>query len=81
MFAAIKNNTPFNEAENGAKSSLTAILGRMSTYTGKEISWEDALNSQLDTMPKNLAWDAEPLVKPLSSGLYQLSVPGKTQFV
>ena len=81
LFAAIKSNTPYSEADNGAKSSLTAILGRMSTYTGKEISWEDALNSQTDTMPKVLAWDAEPIVRPMDSGLYQLAVPGKTQLV
>ncbi len=76
LFAAIRNDTPYNEAENGAKSSLTAILGRMSTYTGKEISWDQAMNSTVDTMPKNLAWDAEPLVKPGADGLYPISVPG-----
>ncbi len=81
LFAAIRDNKPYSEAENGAKSSLTAILGRMSTYTGKEITWDQALNSQTDTMPKVLAWDAEPIVRPLDSGLYQLAVPGKTRLV
>ncbi len=79
FFAAIRNDTPYNEGVYGAHSTLTAILGRMSTYTGKEVTWEQALNSQLDTMPKNLAWDAEPLVKPGPDGMYQLPVPGKTQ--
>ena len=32
-------------------------MGRMSAYTGKELSWEKALVSKLDTMPKNLSWD------------------------
>ncbi len=79
FFAAIRNDTPYNEGEYGAHSSLTSILGRMSTYTGKEVTWEQALNSKNDTMPKNLAWDAEPLVKPGPDGLYQLPVPGKTR--
>jgi myo-inositol 2-dehydrogenase / D-chiro-inositol 1-dehydrogenase len=79
LFAAIRNDTPYNEAEYGAKSTLTAILGRMSTYTGKEVTWEQALNSQVDTMPKTLAWDAEPPVKPGPDGMYQLPVPGKTR--
>ncbi|HTD65252.1 MAG TPA: dehydrogenase, partial [Candidatus Limnocylindria bacterium] len=79
FFAAIRNDTPYNEAEYGAHSTLTAILGRMSTYTGKEVTWEQALNSTLDSMPKNLAWDAEPLVKPGPDGMYQLPIPGKTQ--
>src|SRR6202012_3331132 len=59
LFAAIRNNTPYNELEYGATSSMTAIMGRMATYSGKEIKWEDAINSQIDTMPKVLAWDAE----------------------
>jgi predicted dehydrogenase len=76
LFAAIVNNTPYNEAVYGAESTLTAILGRMSTYTGKEITWEQALNSTVDTMPKMLSLDAEPLVKPMANGLYPIPVPG-----
>ncbi len=81
LFAAIRNDTPYNEAEYGAKSTLTSILGRMSTYTGKEVTWEQALNSKLDTMPKVLAWDAEPPTKPGPNGMYQLPVPGKTPII
>ena len=40
LFAAIRSNTEHNEAFNGAKSSLTAIMGRMATYSGKEVKWE-----------------------------------------
>jgi predicted dehydrogenase len=79
FFAAIRNDTPYNEAEYGAHSTLTAILGRMSTYTGKEVTWEQAMNSKLDTMPKNLAWDAEPPTRPGPDGMYPLPVPGKTR--
>ena len=46
----------------------------MSAYTGKEVTWEMALNSKLDTMPKNLAWDMKLDVPPFSE-------PGKTSFV
>jgi len=42
--------------------------------TGKEVTWEMALNSKLDTMPKNLAWDMKLDVPPPSE-------PGKTLFV
>src|SRR5438128_257276 len=45
LFAAIRNDKPYNEAENGAKSTMTAILGRMCTYSGKMIEWNEALNS------------------------------------
>ena len=51
----------------------------MSTYTGKEVTWQQALDSKNDTMPKNLSWDAETPTKPGADGLYQLPVPGKTR--
>ena len=78
LFDAIRNDKPFNEAEYGAKSSLTAILGRMCTYSGKEISWEEAMNSQLDLMPTDFTWDAKPKVLPGPDGLYPFAIPGKT---
>jgi hypothetical protein len=57
---------------------MTAILGRMSTYSGKEITMKEALASNIDTMPKSLAWDAEPPVKPDADGMYKLPIPGVT---
>ena len=78
FFEAILKDHPYNEAEYGAKSSLTAIMGRMATYSGKEISWEDALNSKLDLLPESLAWDAMPKVLPGPDGNYPYAQPGKT---
>jgi myo-inositol 2-dehydrogenase / D-chiro-inositol 1-dehydrogenase len=78
LFAAIRNNTPINDAENGAKSSMTAILGRMATYSGKMIEWNDALKSNVNLMPDKLAFDADPKVMPGPNGLYKLPVPGQT---
>src|SRR6266542_420828 len=78
LFDAIRNDKPYNEAERGATSSLTAILGRMCTYSGKEISWDEALNSQLDLMPSEFTWDAKPKVLPDENGLYPYAIPGKT---
>ncbi|MBI1841581.1 MAG: Gfo/Idh/MocA family oxidoreductase [Verrucomicrobia bacterium] len=78
LFDAIRNDKPYNEAEYGAHSSLTAIMGRMATYSGKIVEWDAALNSTLETMPKNLAWDAPTLVNPGADGMYPRAVPGKT---
>jgi hypothetical protein len=39
---------------------------------------EDALNSSIDTMPKTLAWDANPPTLPDGDGLYKIAVPGVT---
>jgi predicted dehydrogenase len=41
----------WNEAQNVAESTLTAIMGRISNYTGQEVTWEQALNSELDLTP------------------------------
>jgi predicted dehydrogenase len=78
LLNAIRNDQPFNEAERGAKSTLTSIMGRMATYSGKEITWEQALNSKLDVMPKQFAWDADPPMLPDENGLYPYAIPGKT---
>ena len=80
LFDAIRNNKPYNEAENGAKSTLTAILGRMTTYSGKVIEWDQALNSQVDHMPKIFAWDAPAPVLPGADGLYPIPVPGNSDW-
>ncbi len=78
LFAAIRANTDYNEAFNGAKSTLTAIMGRMATYSGKEVKWEDALNSQINLAPDRIAWDATMKSLPLPDGSYPIAVPGKT---
>src|SRR5687767_7416234 len=81
LFDAIRNDKPFNEAEYGAKSTMTAILGRMATYSGKVLEWGAALNSQVEVMQKQFAWDAETPVKPGEDGIYPHAIPGKTRVI
>jgi hypothetical protein len=75
---AVRQNLPFDEADNGAKSTLTAIMGRMATYSGKLVTWEEALDSKLDYFPERLAWDANPKAMPGPDGRYAYAMPGKT---
>jgi myo-inositol 2-dehydrogenase / D-chiro-inositol 1-dehydrogenase len=56
LVTAIRNNTPFNEAEDCATSTLVAIMGRISAYTGKEVTWEEMINSNLRLGPTELAF-------------------------
>ena len=51
LVTAIRTNTPFNEAENTAISTMAAIMGRISAYTGKEVTWEEVMNSNLRLGP------------------------------
>ncbi len=61
LFASIRSGNPINEGEYGALSSMTSIFGRMATYSGKMIEWNDALNSQQKLGPEGtLTWDMTP---------------------
>jgi len=53
---AIRTNVPFNELENTAVSTLTAIMGRISAYTGKDTTWEEMMNSDLKLGPEVFAF-------------------------
>lgn len=82
LFAAIvKGEYKFADAENGAKSTMTAILGRNATYSGKVVTWDEALNSEISLMPDTLAWDAMPKVLPNADGYYPFAIPGKTKVI
>jgi myo-inositol 2-dehydrogenase / D-chiro-inositol 1-dehydrogenase len=77
----IHEDKPINDAHFTAEATLSGIMGRMASYTGQEITWEQALNSDHDTMPKTLAWDADPGPKPGPDGLYPAPIPGETKSV
>ncbi|WP_194777297.1 Gfo/Idh/MocA family protein [Pararhodonellum marinum] len=79
--AIVKGEYRYSDAEHGAKSTMTAILGRYATYSGKEVSWEEALNSEMDLMPAQLTWDSMPKVLPNGDGFYPHAIPGKTKVV
>jgi myo-inositol 2-dehydrogenase / D-chiro-inositol 1-dehydrogenase len=81
LFASIRSGNPINEAVNGAKSSMTAILGRMATYSGQEIAWDKAIESQISLAPDEFSFAATPKSLPDANGLYQLPVPGLTKVV
>jgi myo-inositol 2-dehydrogenase/D-chiro-inositol 1-dehydrogenase len=54
LVTAIRTGKPINEAENTAISTLVAIMGRISSYTGKETTYEEMMNSDLKLGPKVL---------------------------
>ncbi len=79
LFDAIRNDKPHNEAFYGATSTMTAIMGRMATYSGRDISWDDALNSKLALVPTKYAWDGQPPSLPDKDGRYKIAMPGSSQ--
>ena len=81
LFKSIRSGGVINNAEYGAKTTLTAIMGRMATYTGKEITWEQALNSNHILVPDDLDWDSNPPVIPDENGKYPVPIPGVTKII
>ncbi len=81
LFATIaKGDYKFANAENGAKATMTAIMGRMATYSGEVIEWDKALNSGISIMPEKFAWDANPPTLPDANGFYPIATPGVTKY-
>ena len=78
LFAALRRGEIYNESQYGAEATLTAILGRMATYSGKSITWDQALASTLDLSPQEYSFSATPPVVPDKNGYYPVPIPGKT---
>ncbi len=78
LFTAIRQNKEYSEVVYGAESTMTAILGRMAAYCGKELEYSKALASKVELLPEVIAWDAKPRNLPGKDGLYQRAVPGQT---
>jgi predicted dehydrogenase len=59
-----------NEARRIAESTLTAIMGRMSAYSGRELTWDEVLNSNMDLSPPSYSFT--------TLGVPAIPVPGRT---
>jgi predicted dehydrogenase len=57
LFSSIRQGKPVNDGKRMATSTLLAIMGRMAAYTGQEITWEQALNSQEKLGPDRVDWN------------------------
>jgi myo-inositol 2-dehydrogenase/D-chiro-inositol 1-dehydrogenase len=83
LFAEIRAGRMPQEGEWGAKSTMTAIFGRMATYSGQMLKWDQCLNSEIVESPveKYTSFQDEPPHKPDANGWYALPVPGQTKVV
>ncbi len=82
LFDAVsKGEYKYDDTENGAMSTMTAILGRMATYSGQMLEWDEALNSKKVLVPQEFSWDATPPAAPDMYGEYAVAEPGSTMVV
>jgi predicted dehydrogenase len=73
LIGSIRAGRPLNEAQAVAESTLTAIMGRMSAYTGQEVTWEQALASKLDLRPAKCEFGPLPAAP--------VAIPGQTPLI
>ena len=80
LFASMQEGVIPNETEYGAKSTMTAIFGRMATYSGKEIHWKDAIESniQLCDVDNLVDFNSPAPVMPDADGNYPVAIPGRS---
>ena len=74
LFASLRKNQPVNDGKRMATSTLLALMGRMAAYTGQEITWQQAMNSQERLVPEHIDMGASLPVAPRAQ-------PGITKFV
>jgi hypothetical protein len=74
LFASIRSGKPINDGEWMAHSTLLGLMGRMAAYTGQEITWEQAMNSQEKLVPDPLDWK-------MKLDFPAVAMPGLTKFV
>jgi len=77
LFKAITHNEPYMEAERGAKSTMTAIMGRMAGWSGQLVKWDEAIESQVLFGREFKDLNGEPPILPSADGTYQLPTIGK----
>ena len=74
LFASIRKGQPMNDGKRMATSTLLALMGRMAAYTGQQVTWDQAMNSQEKLFPEHLDWNGSLEVKPRA-------MPGITKLV
>ena len=81
LFDAIRQDKPYNEAERCAKAAMTGILGRMAAESGKLVTWDEAIASNLELAPglDQFTMESAPPVTPDAQGRYPVAMPGLTK--
>jgi myo-inositol 2-dehydrogenase / D-chiro-inositol 1-dehydrogenase len=72
LFASIRSGKPINDGDWMTHSTMMGIMGRMAAYTGQEITWEQAMNSEEKLVPDELDWKMKLAFPPMA-------IPGVTR--
>ncbi|MDD3470336.1 MAG: Gfo/Idh/MocA family oxidoreductase [Thermoguttaceae bacterium] len=81
FYNALVTGKRINNTKYMVNSTMLANMGRMTTWTGQRITWDQAWNSEQKWEPSNYdSWDAEAPVQPVAEGKYAVAMPGQTKF-
>ena len=83
LFKAIRSGGPLNNGDYMIRSTLIALMGQFSCYTGKEVTWDQITSSDFCYTPKpeDCGAETEPPVKPDAEGIYPVFTPGVTKLL
>ena len=83
LFRAIRSGKPINSGSYMADSTTMGIIGQLSCYTGKEVTWAQAAASDFGYAPppEDVSAEIEPPVKPDAAGIYPVFKPGETKLL
>ena len=84
FYQAIRSGAPLNCGDYMARSTLVAIMGQLSCYSGRQVAWDAVSKSSycLAPKPEDCTWDMKPPTQPDASGRYpDCALPGLTRNV
>jgi myo-inositol 2-dehydrogenase / D-chiro-inositol 1-dehydrogenase len=83
LFAGIRSGNPINCGDYMARSTMITVMGQLSCYTGKEVTWEQIMASDYYYPPKpeDCRDGMEPPTKPGANGSYPVPAPGRAKMI
>lgn len=81
LFKSIREGKPINNGKYMVNSVMMAILGQIVCYTGKQVTWKEAIDATYRLGPEKPDFNTDPPVKPDEKGIYPVAIPGLTKLV
>lgn len=83
LLASIRSGQPINNGHYMIDSTMMTIMGQLSCYTGKQVTWDQMLKSDFSyaPLPEDCRDGMEPPVKPNADGRYSVPIPGQTEML
>jgi predicted dehydrogenase len=83
LLDAVRQNKPHNEARRAGEGNVAALMGRMAAHTGQYITWDQALNSDVQLVEDvdNMTFDTAAPIHEGPDGIYPAPQPGTSKAI